>query len=479
MRPAAVSWPLISSVLALLSLGAGPVRAQLAPGEPLAQLQFANWVSNLGGATDIVFLPDGRAVVTRKSGDVAVVGKDGMVLQAMAYKFTVDTGSEKGLLGVVADAQDNLYFYASTGMDAADKHRVYRGRLGADNTVTVELDKPIVTGGLEGPANHDGGGLIVHEGQLYVGVGDTGANATPPQNKYGACLNKANGKILRVNLDGSIPADNPLFAVPMATSCSQRTGGTFELAPPDKRIYAWGFRNPWRLWIDPQTDLMWIGDVGETTEEEITVGGKGSNHGWPFNEGKVKYPAPLGGLSDCAMMTPPTTCQPPEDSYPHNGSAASVTGGLIPSAGCGWGAFEQRYIFGDYNKGIVWTLDVKPDHSGAVPGSRKDFARVSSPVSFRMGPDGGVYVVSAGEGSVKRIAPKTIPASCSGAAPSPDGGAAGAGGAPGTGGAGGAAGAGGGDSSGCSCRLGAAPATAAPWLLLIAAVVGLGRRGRR
>ena len=245
--------------------------------------------------TDIAFLSDGRAVVLRKDGrGLVVVARRHAMIKQRGRMLTVDIGSEKGLLGVVIDGDDNLYFYASTGDDNANKHKVYKARAAADGTVTVDLANPIVTGGLEGPANHDGGGMVIHKGQLYIGVGDTGANNTPPQNKYGACLNKPNGKILRVNLDGTIPADNPLTALAMVTGCADRDRRHFEMAPPDKRIYAWGFRNPWRFWIDPQTDLMWIGDVGETTQEEITVGGKGSNHGWPFDEGTVKYAAAAG-----------------------------------------------------------------------------------------------------------------------------------------------------------------------------------------
>ena len=110
---------------------------------------------------------------------------------------------------------------------------------------------------------------------------------------------------------------------------------------------------------------MWIGDVGETTQEEITLGGKGTNHGWPFNEGTVKYNAPLGGLSDCGMMTPNTACTAPQHAYPR-GDGTSVTGGLIPPTGCGWGAWENRYFFADYNSGTMWTLDVAGDRRSAM-----------------------------------------------------------------------------------------------------------------
>jgi glucose/arabinose dehydrogenase len=505
-------------VYALVVLGCYPqsASAQLATGDPASNFTLSDWITGVGNVTDLTFLSDGRVVLVVKQGTVIVADKDGNVVKMQAFNFTVDSTSEKGLLGVVRDDQDNLYFYASTGPNT-DKHRVYKGRLAADGAVTVDLDKPVVTGGLEGPANHDGGGMVIYKGQLYIGVGDTGANRTPPQNKYGACLNKPNGKILRVNLDGSIPADNPLSSLSAVTGCAANVAGAYEMLPPDKRIYAWGLRNPWRLWIDPRTDLLWIGDVGETTQEEITVGGKGVNHGWPFNEGTVNYKARfmdmnLGGLNDCMQMTPATACTPPQDTYPHDDfmgdRAASVTGGLVPTAGCGWGAYESRYFFGDYQRGIIWTLDLKADRSGAVAGSRKVFGNVGFEdiVSFRMGPDGGMYIAATSLGAVKRIIPKNVPAACSAAAPMGTGGSGGSGtggsgaGAGGSGGAGaggsggasaggsGAAGAAGsgmapgnGDSGGCSCTLSGRPAGGGVLLGVVfaAAAVLAWRRGRR
>lgn len=442
-----------NALLALIGLACLPryALAQLAPGDPATNFAITDWVTGVANATDIAFLKDGRAVITRKMGQVVVVDRTGAIVKDPAAMFTVDSASEKGLLGVVRDDQDNVYFYASTGTTVADKHRVYKGQVAADGTVTVNLEMPIVTGGLEGPANHDGGGMVIHKNQLYIGVGDTGSNDTPPDNKYGSCLNKANGKVLRVNLDGSIPADNPLNNLTSVTGCMVRDSGNFEMLPPDKRIYAWGFRNPWRLWIDPQTDLLWIGDVGEETQEEITVGGLGTHHGWPFREGTMAYPAPLGGLNDCMAMTPPRPCTPPQDTYAR-AERASVTGGLVPTAGCGWGAYETKYFFGDYSRGSIWTLDLKPDRSGAVAGSRKDFATLAGTgvVSFRMGPDGAMYIAGYSQGVIKRLAPNNIPATCNAASPGTgaDGGAgrdgsAGTGGAGGTGGTAGAGGAGG------------------------------------
>jgi glucose/arabinose dehydrogenase len=503
----------MTKLLATLSLAAlvmapPQARAELAPGEPATNLQLTDWLPGVNNVTDIAFLSDKRAVITRKTGQVAVVSLNGTVIKAEAVVMPVDSDNEKGLLGVVIDPQDNIYFYASTGTDSLNKHKVYKATAAADGTITVNMASPIVTGGLEGPANHDGGGLYIHKGQLYIGVGDTGANATPPRNRYSACLNKPNGKILRVNLDGTIPADNPLSALDMVTGCAT-VNGPFMMTAPDKRIYAWGLRNPWRLWIDPETDLLWIGDVGETTEEEITVGGKGVSHGYPFREGSVKYPAGLDGISDCMGMTPPVTCTDPQDRYVHQvnpppaaRTQSSVTGGLVPPKGCGWGPFETRYVFGDYNRNVLWTVDLKPDRTGAVANSRKDLAtNVSSPVTFRLGPDGAIYIAANSEGSIKRLAPKTIPATCLAAQAPGDGGAggapgdggagaaggSGAGGAGGTGGRGGAGGSGtdgaaasggGDDDDGCSCSLGERDRSPAGAGLALAGLVLLVARWR-
>jgi MYXO-CTERM domain-containing protein len=496
---------LVAAAIALaVSAPARSGQAQLAAGEPATSFTMTDWVTGLRYVTDIGFLSDGRAVILRKTGEISVVSPDGSMTKP-AGMMTVDIDSEKGLLGIVIDARDNIYLYASTGDDVANKHKVYKGRVAADGVVTVDTDHPIVSMGLEGPANHDGGGLILHKDHLYISVGDTGANNTPPENMYGECLNRPNGKILRVKLDGTVPDDNPLSSLAMVTGCTARTSVMYAPAPPDKRIWAWGLRNPWRFWIDPQTDLMWIGDVGETTQEEITVGGKGSNHGWPFIEGTFKFPNPIGGLSECTMMTPSTPCTVPQHSYPRS-DGTSVTGGLIPPAGCGWGAWESRYFFGDYNLGRIYTLDVAPDRRSVVANSRKNFAMVGgdSVVSFRMGPDGAMYLVNYAVGSVIRLAPKTIPAGCKAAIapppPPPDAGATGGTGGAGTGGTGGAGGRGGsggtagrdaasgsdarggGDDGGCGCDVGGAGGTRLPagaGLSGLAALALWARRRRR
>jgi len=391
-----------------------------------ATLALETFVSGVDGATDIAWAPDGRAVVVRKDGTITIVDTDGLKSTIDDTFSDVDTESEKGLTGVVADPTvvNGFFFYVDNGPTDEDKHRVYHGVLSAsDNELTVDLQNPIVAAGrnpgdpgLEGPRNHDGGGLVVFENHLYVSVGDTGSNATPPVNKYGTCLNKGNGKILRLNLDGTIPSDNPLVGVDSVTACDAPEGD-WDTAAPDKRIFAWGFRNPWRFWIDAHSGLMWIGDVGEKNREEISVGGGNTHYGWPFNEGNITWPdgdtdGPDGTLDgeSCETTTPSRACTPPVHDYaPTVGNC--VIGGLIPE-GCGWtNAFDDKtlYLFADHGMNWLHALEVKGDRTGVTSSTAIEvgsFGDGTGVASIRQGPDGAVYVVLNAGNSIARLAPK-------------------------------------------------------------------------
>ncbi len=416
-----------------------------------ADLEIVRYVEGLASPTDVAVLPDGRLVITERAGNVYTkpVG-DGDPLEA---RINVNsTHGEQGLLGVVADpafATNNyIYFYASAGADAANRHQVHRYKLDAAGKLTDK--KIVIEMGLRGPANHNGGALDIYQGHLYVGVGDTGANARVPINKFSSCLNIANGKVLRVSLAeatlGQPVADNPLVNEAMVTGCDS-TIGAFGMRAPEKRIFAWGFRNPFRLWVDRTNGNVWVGDVGEQTREEVGIIRKGSHAGYPFWEGTTEYDQTFKPANGCMGMTPATACTPPIVDWAR-ASAGSSTGGRILD-GCGWpAAWKSRYVFGDHEQNKTWTIDINATRDGMVAGSLKDFATTNNIRALKMGTDNALYLVE-GNGVVSRVTAKgttSTPGSC----PSVDGpsepgggGSGGAGGAGGAGGSGGAGGAGG------------------------------------
>lgn len=452
----------------LASMIAAWAAAAFAPAAEAQQLaeQFnitPSYVMGLTAPTDIAFTPDGRAIITLKGGQIRIRQTNGTLTTLSGLFPGISTTSEQGLLSVVVDpdfaTNQRLYFYVSDGPDNTDRHRVRRATLSATNMITVETT-PLVSGGLRssngnGFGNHNGGGMVIHNGHLYIGVGDTGFNASPPNNKYSSCLNVANGKILRVQLsDGQAVADNPLSNLTAVTGCSDVAnprGGMFvDTSAPDKRIFAWGLRNPWRLWVDPMTGLVWIGDVGEQEREEISVGPAGSHFGYPFREGSRDWRAQQTYNRDCMDMTPAKACVAPAVDYPHAGDDEnSVTGGLIPS-GCGWSEAtggKAMYFFGDHGAaGRIWNVEVNAARTGVV-GQRQLFAEVNGggPASFRQGSDAALYVVLEARGAVMRIAPKacTNPGGAGGAGGGGGGMSGGSGGRGAGGAAGGASGMGG------------------------------------
>ncbi len=467
---------------------------------------------SLGNLTDFRFLPDKRLVMILKTGDVVVRKTDTTLVAAGA--FSVSTTSEQGLLGIEVhpDFANNhtLFFYysasAAEGGTSFDRQRIVSVVLKNDNTLDMPTKKVLATGFMRGPATNDGGALSIGtDGKLYFGVGDSGCNsgAAPGgiiTNYFGTCLTNGNGKIMRINLDGTIPNDNPLVGVAAASACSNAAACTAEgtdiattgTAAPRTEIWAWGFRNPRRFWHDPQTGNLWVGDVGEVTYEEVTIVQKGKHHGWPYREGAHGYPpnkcqVVTPNVGDC--VDPVYDCQHGTGTATEDGNCNSITGGLIMDS-CDWPAtFKGLYFFADNANGRVWTMQPNPARTGLVAGTRKDFGGGFSPGALHTGPDGALYVADY-PGTVVRIAPKA-PVICpvippdagtegganDGGGGSPDGGVgpvdASLGGDSSLGGDA-ATNAGSGDSGGCGCRVAAAQTTArATWLLAALGALGL------
>src|SRR5213075_1554358 len=118
--------------------------------------------------------------------------------------------------------------------------------------------------------DHNGGSIeFGPDGFLYLGMGDTGPQRDPQV--HGQNLNILWGKILRLDVDHAdggraydIPKDNPFV---------KRSNVRPE-------IWAYGFREPWRISFDRVTGDLWVGDVGQDRVEEITLVRAGENHGW-------------------------------------------------------------------------------------------------------------------------------------------------------------------------------------------------------
>ncbi len=390
-----------------------------------ADLVLTPELSGLNGVVAADFLPDGRMLmVEQNSGRILLW--DGNNAPVEVGDINIQSGgNERGLLNIVVDpmfaSSNRIYLYYSTNNAQSVGYVLFM------NNEIQGMDPTELIGGLAANRNHDGGGLAFGpDGLLYIGVGDTGCNCncspgTNTDNYFPTCLNKLHGKILRIDRDGNIPANNPLVGVTdvagcgNADSCNTADELPMGMTAPRTEIYNWGFRNPWRINFHPAGPL-WIGDVGEVTNEEITIStGGAQHHGWPFREGEAGQPD-----TACNASTPQSgTCVDPAEVLSHRSGAGSITGGAFATH-CSWPApFQGQYFFGDYVQSRVWTLT--PNATGEdVMGQRTTIVRnAGGPVHFVQGPNGAIYYINVNRGSMFSIRPAN-PVPCDMDAGTPD-----------------------------------------------------------
>ncbi|HEY3177029.1 MAG TPA: PQQ-dependent sugar dehydrogenase [Candidatus Polarisedimenticolia bacterium] len=348
------------SLASLCSLG--PVIA----GIPPAGFQETTVISGINLVTGFDWAPGGDLWIISKDGLVRVL-HPGAPPPVLAATIPVNTVDERGLLGIALDPDFtvNGFLYLYYTVDGAAIHnRVSRFRVAGDTLVdeTILLEGPTLS-----KVFHNSGNLRFGlDGLLYISMGD---NAQPLMAQE---RNILLGKILRIAPDGSIPPTNPFVGDPNSRP----------------EVWAYGLRNPWRFSIQPGTGNLFIGDVGDSTWEELDLGVAGANYGYPLVEG----PAPAG----VAGMTYPIYF------YNHNGGGASITGGDHMVAGNFPSQYEGNYFFGDYvlEKIYRMTLD-----SNNLPVTTELFVNsADSPVHIRTGPDGALYYASIGLGAIYRVA---------------------------------------------------------------------------
>lgn len=311
------------------------------------------------------FAPDGRMFICEQTGEIRIF-KDGQLLETLFLKLEVDSQGEHGVLGIAFDPQfeSNHYVYVYHTTTKPELHnRVSRFTADGDvakpgsEQILLDLDP------LLGSIYHSAGAMrFGPDGKLYAGVGD---NASRPSPQNAQILTNPFGKILRINSDGTIPQDNPFFAM---------TSGLY------RSIWARGFRNPFTFAFVPNTNRIYVNDVGANEWEEINDVSVGENFGWPD----------VAGISDSHQFKNPVFA------YSHGPGAKDETGCAI-SGGAFYNtshptypdAYTGKYFFIDYCSNWMRVLNPE-DHT--VTTFAKDLA--PNPVSLEVGPDGSLYYMS-------------------------------------------------------------------------------------
>ncbi|NYI77554.1 PQQ-dependent sugar dehydrogenase [Nocardioides panzhihuensis] len=319
----------------------------LTTGEPAASSEVPSAaVATLGEPVELstgltspwglTFLPDGSALVSeRLTGEILRVPAEGGEPRRVGVVPDVEVSSEGGLLGIVASpdfATDRTVFASASG---TDQNRIVALTI-ADDFGSLAVDR-VLLDGIQTADRHHGGRLAIGpDGHLWVGTGD----AFEPENA--AAADSLNGKILRIALDGSVPAENP----------------------SDSPIYSGGHRNVQGITFGPD-GTAYASELGHRTWDEVNVVRAGRDYGWPETEG-----------IEGATGKPPIATIHPDEASPS---------GIAYAAGSLWiGALGGQRL---------WQLPVDGPAATADPIEHfvEEYGRIRT---VEVAPDGALWVIT-------------------------------------------------------------------------------------
>lgn len=271
-------------------------------------------------------------------------------------------GAEQGLLGAAfhPDFARNRRLFVHHSNRRGDT-RVVEFRVGADGRAEPGSRRVLLAVAQPDEENHKGGALqFGPDGRLYIGLGDGGGAYDTHGNAQN--LDSQLGKLLAADVD--------------------------EPGSPRWDIELYGLRNPWRFWIDPALNEVWIADVGQDASEEIhrvqiEPDEAPKNLGWPVFEGTTRH---------CGRrLTAPDRIEWPITEYSHS-EGCSVTGGLI-YRGRRLRQLSGRYLYGDFCTGTIWSL--RPAPRGQAEDIRRERAQLPQLTHIGADNDGELILASA------------------------------------------------------------------------------------
>ncbi len=337
----------------------------------------ASVVTGLDFPVAIAFAPDGRLFFTERfSGKVRVITEptstQPRLLPDSVYSFGPISGFfERGLLGLALDPDFSkngyLYvYYSHRGRDPKTdpyRHRLMRITVKGDRgeSPVALLDRlPIGSPSEFGKGNHNGGSLAFGpDGKLYLTIGDL---ATP---RNAQDLNSFSGKILRLNPDGTAPADNPFYDPKRPTA-------------PRSYVYALGLRNSFDFTFEPGPAgkaRLFATENGPATHDELNLIERGKNYGW--DEDKIS-----------GIRNKPGTVEP---ILVYHRTIAPT--GIVFYTGMRYPEnYRGKLFFTDWNEGRIRMVTLTgKDSIEAISVNDDLFRHREGVVDLEMGPDGLLY----------------------------------------------------------------------------------------
>jgi glucose/arabinose dehydrogenase len=354
----------------------GPAQSSLQPRPIEGKVGAETVAKGLEHPWALAFLPDGRMLVTERTGRLRLVDKNGRLSKPLAGVPDVAAKGQGGLLDVALDPQfeeNRLVYlsYAEPGEGGAGT-AVARGRLGdggLENVQVIYRQQPKVSGN-----GHFGSRLVFdRDGKLFITQGDRQGYREQVQD-----LGSGIGKLVRINPDGSIPDDNPFVG---------KTG-----ARPE--IYSLGHRSMQAAALHPETGQLWTVEHGARGGDELNHPEAGKNYGWPVITYGIDYSgAKIGEGSEKAGMEPAVYYWVPSIA---TSGLAFYTGDLFPD-------WKGNAFVGGLAGTQVQRLVLEGNEVVAAETLLEDQGKRIRDV--RQGPDGALWLLTDDSGEVLRVTP--------------------------------------------------------------------------
>ena len=250
---------------------AAPAEAPRSSPSQLGELRVQTVASGIEHPWALAFLPDGRMLVTERPGRLRIIGSDGALSAPLAGVPAVVAEGQGGLFDVVpapdfAQSQRIYLSYAEPGEGRLASTAVAHARLtdtGLEDLQVIFSQVPKLD------TRHHFGSRLVFDGQghLFITLGDRGVRPSAQD------LASHMGGVIRVNLDGSVPADNPFL-------------GQDGVLP---EFWSYGHRNQQGAALNPWTGALWTHEHGPKGGDEINIPQPGKNYGWPIATYGINY----------------------------------------------------------------------------------------------------------------------------------------------------------------------------------------------
>ncbi len=377
-RAASIAALLSATLVAASCARAGPVEAETAAGLTIAAEPVVTGLEHPWG---LAFLPDGDMLVTERPGRLRLVSDGSLVAEPVSGVPRVWARGQGGLLDVAvgpdfAENGEVFLSYSEPGEGGAGT-AVARGRLvregdggRLEDVEVIFRQQPKLGGGV-----HFGSRIVVgRDGTLFVTLGERG------QKPLAQDLSTHMGKVVRIDPDGSVPADNPFVGQPNARP----------------EIWSYGHRNPQGATLHPDTGELWTVEHGARGGDEINIPKPGVNHGWPVITYGVDYSGATIGIGTEA----PGMAQPHHHWDPSIAPSglAFYTGDLVP-------AWQGDLFVGALRGQMLVRLDL--DDERRIVGEERLFEGALGRVrDVRQGPDGALWLLTdEPDGSLVRVAP--------------------------------------------------------------------------